>query len=156
MALPSNPTLGTQVTESCTTGCNGDLTLDFASEFVPLIWHGQKTATTRVLIEEPALAALSVGSEVKATCASHGGSRVFATLLITAIEDRTFNSLDDTLARLEHIDDSRGLQAVLRRFYPNVKSHDVVHVFYFRQVARHCMKVMPPPLCTCATDKASK
>mmetsp|Transcript_13359 Transcript_13359/g.16624 ORF Transcript_13359/g.16624 Transcript_13359/m.16624 type:complete len:121 (-) Transcript_13359:345-707(-) len=109
--------------------------MDFAAEFVPLIWEEKKTATTRFLKEESMsvgqLAETGTGTKFEATCSENGGVG-FALLEITNFETKNFGDLDLELAKIENFSSSEELKQTLRRFYPTIQDSDTVHVFHFK------------------------
>ena len=89
--------------------------MHFADEFVELILSGAKQATTRWypagntprLLQPGVLMNCLVGKKF---------TSIFAQARVTKIEKRTFDSIDDALARVETYDSADELKAVLMRF----------------------------------------
>jgi len=104
--------------------------IDFAEEFVDLLRSGTKTATTRLLRDEPSLDAMQPGDRVRASCHS-AGMPALMILRITKRAETTLSELTDELAGTEGMEDASELREVLRGFYPTLSAQDSLTVFHF-------------------------
>ena len=105
--------------------------LDFNSSLCQPILQGHKIATARLKGENDPnsdLEALVPGKIVDAT--SNGAS--FAVLKITSVASICFESIDDSLAKLEGCENARELQTVLLQFYPDAVATTLFNVYHFQ------------------------
>ena len=106
--------------------------LNFAEDLVPIIQLGTKTATTRLAYEkDPAsdLDKLRPGTVCQGTTT---GGKSFAKLLITRMDCKNFEDIDDNLARIENCKKAIDLQKLLKRFYPDIGPGSQLWVFHFK------------------------
>uniref|UniRef100_A0A7S2WU33 ASCH domain-containing protein n=1 Tax=Rhizochromulina marina TaxID=1034831 RepID=A0A7S2WU33_9STRA len=104
--------------------------MDFAEELVSLVLSGAKTATTRLLRDEPSLANIFPGDRVRATCRSAGESALVV-LRVQSRTETTLSQISDELAHVEGMENASELCDALRGFYPSLTEVDELTTFHF-------------------------
>ena len=104
--------------------------IDFATDLVPAILNGTKTATTRLADESDPRSDLE-RLHVGCTCVATSAHEVIGRLRIDRIDDVCFAALDDDLARTEDCSTADDLRGLLLRFYPALSANDTLRVFHF-------------------------
>ena len=128
--------LGAELRDMSSIHQGGRRRLYFSTEFVKWILNGTKTATTRVdnfVFEDGDVEKVGDLKSGDVVDGVDDEERTFAVLEITKDpEKRTYESIDDQLAKIENFKNAKELKLVLKKFYKELKPESPLVVVYFR------------------------